>query len=65
MKVFTYVILCLGLVMIVINVLILDFSNLFEGDSLVALIGIVAAICAIVLTLILFISKKINKKLNS
>jgi hypothetical protein len=43
----------------------LDFSNLFEGDSLVALIGIAAAMCAMLILLIFRMSKKIEEKLKN
>ena len=36
----------------------------FEGDSIVALIGIFAALCAIILLLIFMTSKKIEKKVG-
>ncbi len=65
MKIFTYSVLGIGLLMIIINVLMLDFSQLFEGDSMVALIGIFAAICAMILVLILYLSKKIDQKTKS
>jgi hypothetical protein len=40
----------------------LDFSNLFEGRSAVAVIGIMAALCAIVLLLIVQASRKFSNK---
>ncbi|MCL6266833.1 hypothetical protein [Flagellimonas myxillae] len=56
------VILALGL--IAFNLTLVDFDNPFQGDSTVALIGIVASLCAIVLILIFAASKKIDKKLK-
>ncbi len=44
------------------NLTILNFDNLLVGDSAVALIGILAAGCAIVLLGILLISKAIKRK---
>lgn len=64
MKIFTYIILALAIVLIGINVSMLDFKNLFEGDSLIALIGILAILCAIVILLIFNISKSIDNKLK-
>ncbi|WP_136667440.1 hypothetical protein [Flavobacterium sp. H122] len=64
MKIFTYIIVALSVVLIGINVFMLDFKNLFEGDSLIALIGILAILCAIVILLIFNISKSIDNKLK-
>jgi hypothetical protein len=64
MKIFTYIILALALVLIGINAMMLDFKNLFEGDSLVALIGILAILCAVVILLIFKMSKAIDEKLK-
>lgn len=50
--------------LIVYNVTLVDFENPFQGDSTIALIGIVASLCAIVLLLIFMASKKIDKKLK-
>ena len=36
----------------VFNITLLDFDNLFKGDSLVGLIGISASICAVLILLI-------------
>lgn len=64
MRIFTYIIVALAVVLIGINVSMLDFNNLFEGDSLIALIGILAILCAIVILLIFNISKSIDNKLK-
>jgi hypothetical protein len=62
MKIFTYIVIALAFFFIVINTLMLDFSNLFAGDSLVGLIGIVAALCSVAILLIFRISKSIENK---
>lgn len=49
----------LALVLLVYNVTLVDFSNLFTGDSSIALIGVIACACAILLLLILRTSRKI------
>lgn len=64
MKIFTYIVLVLATISIVVNITMLDFKNLFEGDSLVALIGILAILCAVVILLIFRISKSIDEKLK-
>ncbi|WP_036381362.1 hypothetical protein [Muricauda sp. MAR_2010_75] len=63
-KTFSIILIILALALIGYNVTLVDFENPFEGDSTVALIGIVASLCAIVLLLIFMTSKKIQKKLN-
>ncbi|MEN9488198.1 MAG: hypothetical protein RL494_463 [Bacteroidota bacterium] len=43
----------------------LDFNNLFEGDSLIALIGILSVLCAVVVLLVFKLSKSIEEKLKN
>jgi len=62
MKYLIYFFIIVALGLIVYNITFLDTSNLFEGESLVALIGIFASACAIVLLLILKTAKAIEKK---
>ena len=64
-KTFSIFIIILALALIAYNVTMVDFENPFQGDSTVALIGIVAPLCAIVLILIFMTSKKIEKKLKN
>ena len=64
MKLFTYILVALALGLIIFNVTLLDFENLFEGESLVALIGIVASFCAVFILLIFRMSKLLEEKLN-
>lgn len=45
MKYFIYVLYVLAAILLVVNVTKLDFNALFEGDSLIALIGIVSILC--------------------
>jgi len=54
----------LALALAIYNVTLLDFNHLFEGNSLVACIGIMASACAILLLLIFSTSKKIEKKIK-
>ena len=65
MKIFTYTIIALAIVFIGINFTRLDFSNLLEGESLIALIGIIAIVCAVVILLIFKLSKSIEEKLKN
>ena len=62
MKNFTYILIFIAVGLIVFNITLLDFKNLMEGNSLVALIGIVASICAVLILLIFRMSKAIVEK---
>ncbi len=55
----------IAIALIAYNVTLLNFNNLFEGESTVALITILASLCALVLLQILRISKKIEDKTRS
>jgi len=50
--------------LIAYNVTLIDFSKPFEGNSIVAIIGVMASLCAIVLILIFYTSKKIQKNIE-
>lgn len=54
------ILLALGL--LIYNLTLLDFSNPLQGDSSIALIGVIACTCAILLLLILHTSRKIAEK---
>ncbi|UII77446.1 hypothetical protein LV716_06655 [Flagellimonas sp. HMM57] len=58
------ILIILALALIAYNVTLLDFNNPLQGDSSIALIGILASLCAVVLLLIFMISKKIDKKIK-
>ncbi|HEX8576949.1 MAG TPA: hypothetical protein VF677_11710 [Flavobacterium sp.] len=62
MKIFIYILLFFALGLIVFNITLLDFNNLFQGNSLVGLIGIVASFCAVFVLLIFRMSKMIEEK---
>ena len=62
MKYFYYIFIGIAIILIAYNVTFLDFSNLIEGQSRVALIVILTGACAILLVLILRTAKKIAKK---
>ena len=63
-KTFTIVLIVFALALIAYNVTMVDFNDPFQGDSTIALIGIVASLCAIILLLIFMTSKKIKDKLE-
>lgn len=62
MKVFTYIFLIASALMIILNVTKLDFNNLFAGDSIIAIISILALACGITLILIVNKAKKVVSK---
>lgn len=64
MKIFTSILVLLALALIVFNITLLDFKNPFQGDSIVAFIGIAASFCAVLILLIFRISKRIEEKMN-
>lgn len=63
-KTVTLVLIFIALGLIAYNVTLLDFDAIFKGDSLIAAIGIVASLCAIVLLLIFMTAKKIEQKVK-
>jgi hypothetical protein len=62
MKIFTYILIVLALALTVLNITLLDFQHIMEGDSLIALIGIVASLCAVFILIIFRMSKLIQEK---
>ncbi len=63
-KKFTVILIVLAILLIAYNVTLIDFNNPLEGNSIIALIGILAALCAIVLLLIFVTSRKIQNKIE-
>jgi len=62
MKYFRYVLIAIALTLFAFNATILDPDNLMEGDSQIAVIGILASASVIVLIVILIQSERIKKK---
>ena len=65
MKIFTSILILIAFALIIFNITMIDFSKPFEGDSLVAIIGVVASLCAVFILLIFKMSKKIEEKLKN
>ena len=65
MKIFTNILIFIAIALIIVNVFLLDFNKPFEGDSMIALIGIVASFCAVLILLIFRMSKKIEEKVKN
>lgn len=61
MKIFIYTLIAIALGLIVFNITLLDFNNLLKGNSLIALIGIVASLCAVCILLIFRTAKSIDE----
>lgn len=64
MKIFTNVLVLLAVSLLVFNITLIDFQNPFKGDSVIALVGVVASFCAVLILLIFRMSKKIVEKMN-
>ena len=65
MKIFTTTLIILAFALIIFNLSQLDFNNPLEGNSMIALIGIIASVCAVFILLIFKMSKKIEQKLKN
>ncbi len=62
MKFFIYTLMAIALALIIFNITLLDFNNLLEGNSLIALIGIIASLCAVCILIIFKVAKSIDEK---
>lgn len=63
-KTLSIILIVIALALIAYNVTLVDYDDPLKGDSIIALIGIFAALCSIVLLLIFIASKKIQKKME-
>ena len=57
----TYVISIIAFLIVIYNCTIIDWTNPFSGDSIIALIAIMCGLCCILVMTILGTSKKIQK----
>jgi len=64
MRIFTAILIVLAIGLVIFNLTLVDFNKPFEGDSMAALIGVAASMCAIFILLIFRMSKKIEEKLK-
>ena len=64
MKIFTNILVFLAVALLIFNVTLIDFQNPLKGDSMVALVGVFASFCAVLILLIFRISKKIVEKMD-
>ncbi|NLN26285.1 MAG: hypothetical protein GX163_11720 [Bacteroidetes bacterium] len=65
MKKLIYTLMAIIVGIIVVNVFKLDSGDVFEGDSSIAVVSILAAACAFVLLWILLVSKEIAAKIKN
>lgn len=63
-KTLVIILLILAVGLIAYNATLINYQQPLEGKSVIALIGVVAALCAIVLLLIYLTSKKIADKVD-
>ncbi|MCF1190076.1 hypothetical protein LRR18_00655 [Mangrovimonas sp. AS39] len=64
MRILIIILSVLALILMAFNITQIDFDHPFEGQSIIALITILASLCALVLLQILRISKKIEKQIG-
>ncbi|WOD45258.1 hypothetical protein [Hwangdonia lutea] len=64
MKLLTIILSIAALGLIIFNFTKVDFNAPFQGESIIALIAIVASICVIIMMGILRISKRIEQKVK-
>ena len=64
MKIFTNILVLLAVALLIFNITLIDFHNPFKGDSVIAIVGVVASSCAVLILLIFRMSKKIVEKIN-
>jgi len=62
MKYFRHVLISIAVILMVYNLTILDFNAPLQGDSQIALIGILASASVIVLLLILIQAERVKQR---
>jgi uncharacterized integral membrane protein len=64
MRILSIILSVIALALIVFNATHIDLNAPFEGQSMIAIITIIAALCVILMMAILRISKRIEKKVK-
>ncbi|MCB0375261.1 MAG: hypothetical protein KDD04_05020 [Sinomicrobium sp.] len=64
MKYFSGVLIAIAVAVIIYNSTLINVDAPFEEESLIALIGIVSALCAILLLVVFMLSRKIQRKIK-
>ena len=62
MKVALYILMALASALMIFNLTKIDYAAPLEGNSMVAVISVIACLCAVLLLAILMISRKIDEK---
>ena len=62
MRILIPIFIALAAILLIYNITQVNFEAPFQGNSTIAFIGIVGSACAIILLVILLISRKIAKK---
>jgi uncharacterized membrane protein YkvI len=65
MKVFSIIFTILAIASIIFSASRVDLNDPFKGDSMVALIMILASLCALALVYLLIMSKKVQDKIKN
>lgn len=65
MKTFTTILIILAIGLAGFNLYLIDYTNPLEGKSSIALVGVVASLCAVLILMIFRISRKIEDKLKN
>ena len=61
MKITTYILIALSVALIIFNITQLDYNNLFNDKNTIALIGIVASACAILILILFRLATRIKE----
>ncbi len=64
MKILTLIITVIAVALVIFNFTKVNFDAPFEGESTIALITILAALCAVLIMVILYMSKQIEQKVK-
>ncbi|XLS29446.1 hypothetical protein ACJD0Z_01175 [Flavobacteriaceae bacterium M23B6Z8] len=64
MRIFTLILIIIAVGLIGYNATLVNFEEPMEGESQIALILILASLCAIILLIIMTLSKRIQEKLK-
>ena len=64
MNIFMRILMVLSIGMVIFNATKVNWEDPLSDKSSIAVIGIMAALCAFLLLMLLMISKKISKKIN-
>ena len=61
MKIFTYILSIIAIILVIYNLTKIDYNNPFGSESIIAIITVFAGFCVILILAILRVSKRIDK----